>query len=146
MYTGRQYLNPNYIIPVREVAQQISSQAGPEDVVIGEWDSGFSYYYQRTPHLSIYLEAQPVDEAIRFLTSSSPKRVWLVTIGRDRTREAVPVELIRWLEMNYYLAEEQGYVEQDSTYRWLKEQLIHRPAYLYKLVVRRFERGHEAGQ
>ncbi|MBC7226908.1 MAG: glycosyltransferase family 39 protein [Thermoflexales bacterium] len=145
MYTGQQYLNPNYIIPAREVAQQIAAQASPKDAVIGEWDSGFSYYYQRIPHLSVYLEAQPVEEALRFLTSSSPERVWLIIIGRDRTREATPVELIQWLKTNYRLVEEKGYVPQDSAYRAFKERMLRRPAYLYKLVVYRFERPPEGG-
>jgi uncharacterized membrane protein len=139
-YTGRQYLNPNYIIPAREVAQKIAVEAGPQDVVIGEWDSGFSYYFQQQKSAAIYLEASQADEVIRFLTHHAPERVWLVTIGRDRTREATPVKVINWLFANYRLIEEQGYVEQDPIYRRIKEWLLHRPAYEYKLLVRRFKR------
>ncbi|MFN3763587.1 MAG: hypothetical protein ACK4WK_10370, partial [Anaerolineae bacterium] len=139
-YTGRQYLNPNYIIPAREVAREIAAEAGPGDVVIGEWDSGFSYYFQREESGATYLEAAQTADVIRFLTEHTPQRVWLVTIGRDRTREATPVEVLNWLSTNYRLVEERGYVEQDPLYRRIKEALLQRPAYPYKLTVRQFER------
>jgi len=139
-YTGRQYLNPNYIIPAREVAKEIAAEAGPGDVVIGEWDSGFSYYFQREKSRATYLEAAQTAEVLRFLAEHKPNRVWLVTIGRDRTREATPVEVLEWLSVNYRLVEERGYAEQDPLYRWVKEMLLRRPAYPYKLMVRQFER------
>ena len=34
----------------------------------------------------------------------------------------------------------QGYVEQDATYRLVKEKLLNRPAYRYKLEVRLLSR------
>jgi uncharacterized membrane protein len=139
-YAGRQYLNPNYIIPAREVAREIAAEAGPGDVVIGEWDSGFSYYFQRHQFEVTYLEAGQTAEVIRFLNDHTPNRVWLVTIGRDRTREAAPVEILNWLFANYQQVEEKGYVEQAPLYRRIKERLLQRPAYPYKLVVRQFER------
>jgi len=139
-YTGRQYLNPNYIIPAREVAQKIATEAGPHDVVIGEWDSGFSYYFRKQGSVALYLEAAQEDEVIRILTDRAPERVWLVTIGRDRTRDVTPVKVLNWLFTNYRLVEEKGYVEQDPLYRRIKEWLLRRPAYEYKLVVRCFER------
>ncbi len=139
-YTGRQYLNPNYIIPAREVARKIAAEAEPGDVVIGEWDSGFSYYFQREESGATYLEAGRTADVVRFLTEHTPQRVWLVTIGRDRTREATPVEVLNWLSTNYRLVEERGYVEQDPLYRRIKETLLQRPAYPYKLMVRQFER------
>lgn len=139
-YTGRQYLNPNYIIPAREVAREIAGKAETGDAVIGEWDSAFSYYFQQQESDATYLEAAQTAEVIRFLTKHTPKRVWLVTIGRDRTREATPVEVLDWLSANYRLVEERGYVEQDPLYRRIKEILLQRPAYPYKLMVRQFER------
>ncbi len=140
VYIGQQYLNPNYIIPAREVAREIAAEAGPGDVVIGEWDSGFSYYFQRQGSEATYLEAAQTAEVIRFLAERTPDRVWLVTIGRDRTREATPVEVLDWLSANYRLVEERGYVEQDPLYRRIKEALLRRPAYPHKLMVRQFER------
>lgn len=139
-YLGRQFLNPNYVIPVREIAKMIAERAGPQDLVVGEWDSGFSYYYRRQSSQAPYMEANQTEEVIHYITTHSPETVWLVTIGRDRTRDAIPTELLRWLQTNYRLAEEQGYVEQDPVYRWLKERLLHRLAYRYKLLVQRFER------
>jgi hypothetical protein len=85
-----------------------------------------------------YFETTEADKAVDYLSTHPVRQVWLVTMGRDGTRELVPVELIRWLEANRRLLWEQGYVEQDPLYRRVKERLLHRPAYQYKLLVQRY--------
>jgi mannosyltransferase len=138
-YTGRQFLNPTYIIPARQVAEQIAADAGPNDVVIGEWDSGFTYYFEPAREETPYFEASAPGPALDYLESHTVRRVWLVTIGRDGTRSRTPTQLMQWLEENDVLVREQGYGEQDATYRKVKETLLHRPAYLYKLLVQEYE-------
>jgi uncharacterized membrane protein len=139
-YTGRQYLNPIYIVPARQVAEQIATQAGAEDVVIGEWDSGLSHYYKLAGGQAPYFEATQARDAIDFISTHSVSQVWLVTMGRDGTRELIPLDLMRWLEANYRLTSEQGYVEQAPVYRQVKERLLHRSAYRFKLLVQKYER------
>ncbi len=78
--------------------------------------------------------------AIALVQEHRPTRVWLLTFGRDRTRDVVPQELINWLQQNYRLTLEQGYVKQDPVYRQVKEHLLHRPAYEYKLTVQMYMR------
>ncbi len=133
-YTSQQFLNPNYVIPAREVASEIAARTGPSDVVIGEWDSGFPYYFHQMHGRARYFEATD-PAALDYLKSHSVDSVWVAYIGRDRTREATPVDLINWLNGNKQLLTEDGYVEQDAVYRALKQALLRRPAYRFKLVV-----------
>jgi hypothetical protein len=136
-YRGLEFHNPIYAVPTREIVTQVSSHSRPGDVIITEPDTGFSYYYQRTE--------QPVtlwssNTALSQLPSQRPNRVWLITFGRDSTRSVTDTALQDWLRNNYRLAMEQGYTEQDSTYRRVKEWLLHRPAYQYKLLVQEYEK------
>jgi mannosyltransferase len=136
-YRGLEFHNPIYAVPTREIVAQVSSHSRPGDVIVAEPDTGFSFYYQQT--------GQPVtlwssDTALSQLQSQQPNRVWLITFGRDSTRSVTNTALQDWLRYNYRLAMEQGYVEQDSTYRRVKEWLLHRPAYQYKLLVQEYQR------
>jgi hypothetical protein len=47
---------------------------------------------------------------------------------------------MRWLEKNYSLTLERGYTELDPVYRKVKELLLCRPTYRYRLLVQRYER------
>jgi 4-amino-4-deoxy-L-arabinose transferase-like glycosyltransferase len=140
-YTNRRFIiNPIYTAPVRQVARQIASQAGPHDVVIGEEDSGFSYYYLRTGRKAPYFEALQTDTITAYITTHQVKKAWLVTIGRDGSRRLVPQKIMNWLEGNYRLIAENGYAEQDPVYRKVKEFFLHRPTYRYRMRVQRYER------
>ncbi len=138
-YNAQQFMNPIYIIPARQVAEQIAAEADAEDVVIGEQDSGFSYYFKPLQSDTPYFEALQRDMILDYLSHHAVKRIWLVTIGRDGTRDMLPTALMDWLRENYSLVTERGYAEQDPTYRQLKEWLLHRPAYRYKLLVQVYE-------
>jgi hypothetical protein len=139
LHTGREYHNPIYAVPTREVVAWIRAEARPGDVVLSDPDTGFDYYYERGPQPVPGLSTSDTKAALAYLEERHPSRVWLLTFGRDRTRESEPVDLMRWLAERYRVGMEQGYVEQDPTYRRVKERLLHRPAYQYKLVVRRYE-------
>ncbi len=137
-YRGLEFHNPIYAVPVREVVAQIRAECRAGDVIISEFDTGFGYYYRQAD--------QPVplwtsDTALPSLQNERPSRVWLVTFGRDATRSTTDEALQEWLWQEYQLAWEEGYVEQDPLYQRVKEKLLHRPAYRYKLVVQRYEQG-----
>jgi hypothetical protein len=139
-YTGQHFINPIYATPVRQVAREIASQADPHDLVVGEEDSGFSYYYERTAKKAPYFEAYQAASIITYITTHPVEKVWLVTVGRDATRWLTPLKLMDWLVKNYRLDLEQGYTELDPVYRKMKEFLLHRPTYRYRLLVQRYER------
>ena len=137
-YRGLEFHNPIYAVPMREVVARVRAECRAGDVIVSEFDTGFGYYYRRTD--------QPVplwatDTALPSLQTEHPGRVWLVTFGRDATRSTTDEALQEWLWQEYELAWEEGYVEQDPLYQTLKEKLLHRPAYRYKLLVQRYERG-----
>jgi uncharacterized membrane protein len=139
-YTGRQFINPIYIIPARQISYQVASQTGPHDVVVGEVDSGFSYYYYKRPERKApYFEASQTASIIDYISTHPVDKVWLITLGRDGTRDLTPRDIMHWLGKNFSLTLEQGYDEQDPIYRQVKEFLLHRPAYRYKVLVQRYE-------
>jgi uncharacterized membrane protein len=140
-YAGRDFLNPVYVLPVREVAADIARQATARDVVVGEWDSGFTRYYQAMASPAPYFEAGQTTTLVRYLDRHSVDRVWLVTQGRDRTRQLSPTATMDCLRDRFRITGERGYVEQDATYRRWKERLLHRPAYRFKLVVQSYARS-----
>jgi len=136
-YRGLEFHNPIYAVPMREVVAQVRDELQPGDAIVSEFDTGFGYYYRDTSGLAPLWES---DVALAPLLSERPGRIWLVTFGRDATRSTTNEELQGWIEQNYRLAWEQGYVEQDPLYQRAKELLLHRPAYRFKLLVQRYER------
>jgi len=144
LYTGRQYHNPIYAVPMRQIVQQVVADSRPGDVVVADPDSVFDYYLARTgggttesaPTLFSSVEAGTLPG----LQAAPPPRLWLVTLGRDRTRAMEPTALLSWLEEDYRLAESRGYAPQDPLYQRFKQLLLHRPDYDYKALVRLYVR------
>lgn len=134
-YAGREFHNPIYAVPVRRVVEDVRAKSGPEDLIIAESDTLFGYYYNQNPYPAWYQDAEcTVNKA--YIQAYHPPRVWLVIFGRDSTANmGCTEELARWLGQFYTKVETWGYVPQEATYRWVKERLLNRPAYLYKLMV-----------
>ena len=140
-HLGLQMFNPIYAVPMKEIVQDVSAQARPGDVFVSEGDTGFGHYYRQAANSPPYFQADS-NEAVRFLQTEKSARVWLVSFGRDRTRLAdntLP-ELKDLLARDYRLEGSRGYVEQDPTYRKVKEFLLGRPAYQYKVLVELYVR------
>lgn len=137
-YQGLEFHNPIYAVPMRQVVAQVRAQCQPGDVIVSESDTGFAYYYRQADR-PVPLWAS--DLALPALQTERPRRVWLVTFGRDATRGSTDQALQDWLWQEYNLAWEEGSVEQDPLYQTVKERLLHRPAYHYKLLVQRYEQG-----
>lgn len=141
-YANRDFLNPIYAVPMRQIVQSVNSQSEPGDIIVSDVDSGFGYYHNRsgaqTPHYDSSTEAEVAQAAI---SASASPRVWLVTLGRDRTRIDAPGEAFaRWLSQSYTLTARTGYAPEDATYRRLKEALLKRPDYAYKALVSLYTR------
>ncbi len=129
-YHNRQFLNPIYLTPAREMVDQVLDQLEPGDAILSPDDSGFFYYYERSgaqnPHF--FDSAQALD----YFESAGVKRVWLVVLGRDQTRHRTPMVVQEWLQTHFRLAESWNYVPQDPIYRAIKSYLLGRPAYEYR--------------
>lgn len=139
-YRGEQFHNPIYAVPIRQVVEQVRAASAPDDLIIAEADTLFGYYYQRAPGQATYQDIDPsTNRAV--LEAQRPRRVWLVTYGRDSTAEVAnqTQQLTEWMAEHYRLAQTQGYVPQDALYRRVKAFLLRRSAYDYKLLVRIYE-------
>jgi hypothetical protein len=139
-YQNRHFVNPVYAMPSREIAALLAEESRPGDAIFCEDDSGVDYYCHQlgcsTPPSFIL----SVAEVITYIQEHRSERVWLVTLGRDGSRTGTPTKLFDWLDEHYRLDLELGYTEQDETYRKIKEKLLHRPVYLYKIMMRRYVR------
>lgn len=139
-FAGREFHNPIYVVPTREIVAHLVGETGPEDIVLATSDIGIDFYTARTVGWTASVfntsDEQALEDLIR---TKQPPRVWLFIFGRDRTRAATPTTLHKWLEAHYQLIEVQGYAEQDPTYRQIKEVLFRRPAYLHKLTLYIYE-------
>jgi len=138
-YQGHHMHNPIFVLPSREVVAQIAARLEPGDLVLAPADSGVPYYAERLNlEAPVWLVGETHPEDLERLR---PARLWVVTLGRDTTRAATPIELLSWIEKHYRLVARWGYVPQDPVYRRVKERLLGRPAYRWKLVLGLYVRG-----
>lgn len=135
-YQGREFHNPIYAVPIRQIVEEVRKDSGLEDLIIAEPDTLFGYYYNQNPGSALYQDVNcPANKV--YIQMYHPTRVWLVTFGRDSTAgTGCAEELAKWLKQIYPTIEIRGYVFQDTVYRWFKELLLRRPAYAYKLLIR----------
>jgi len=135
---GTHYHNPIYAVRTREMAAQVAMRAQPGDVVLSDEDSLFFYYYPSTARVAnVFTDASDVLDRL-----AGAQRVWLITLGRDRTRVGAPAaRIMGWLaERGYQEQERWGSGPEDPVYRRIKELLLKRPDYDYKAVVQFFAR------
>lgn len=132
LWARRELLNPIYAVPAREIAAQVSAQARPGDLFLADGDSAVARYWPAAHPVRLIESRSP--EALTAL-DARPRRVWLLTLGRDRTRDTTPLAVISYLEAHYRQAAVQGFVPVDPVYRQVKAWLLRRPAYAYKATL-----------
>lgn len=119
------------------MAEQIAAEAEP-DIVIGEPDSGFSYYFKPVRGDTPYFEASQRGMILEYLSQHNAERVWLVTIGRDGTREMYPTELMDWLARVLFAGHIKTgarYVKSRPNVSPTERAIAPSPALPYKLLV-----------
>ncbi len=142
-FSGKSFLNPVYDVPSREVAESICTRYGEEEsIVISPSDTLIPEYMSRISdqsHLYLYKERE---NALKYAASQAPKFVTVIYFGRDRTKELFsdnPAEKLS--AMGYFLYDEKKFSKIDPLYLKLKEYLLKRKCYRYKLVVRTFKKA-----
>jgi mannosyltransferase len=132
---GINFHNPVYAVPIGQAVDWVMDNTQPGDVILAEQDTGFGYHYGKRNHIAPYYDTGP--ESFSAIANQKPLRVWVVTFGRDRTRasdeSSGPVPFLQ--EQGYVPVIHRGYVEQDRIYRQVKQRLLNRPAYRYKLEI-----------
>jgi len=138
-YLGRQFVNPTYAVPTRQIVADLEAARQESDIVISEQDSGLDFYLELTGSEAICFTDFEVARAC--IIEKESQRVWLLRLGRDSTRsEATPL-LIHWLEeQGFQLQWERGYVEVDPLYRRLKTRVLGYSAYQYRAALQLYER------
>jgi hypothetical protein len=139
-FAGQQFLNPIYAVPLHRATADVAAQAGPDDLIVGEFDTLFGYYYRAAPGQAAY---QDVDAAanLAWIAEHRPPKVWLITFGRDSTAGAFTTpQLLAGLQEQYEQAGEWGYAPVAPRYQQVKQMLTGRPAYGYKLQMQVFVR------
>jgi hypothetical protein len=134
IYEGRQYFNPAHANPSREAVAYVVENAEPGDVVLTAEPDIFSFYLDPAGASDLVLVLADAPDA-ESICNACADRLWVVTIGRDRTRASAPTELLDSIEGHMTREHCTGFGEQDATYRSLKELLTGRPAYLYRVLV-----------
>jgi hypothetical protein len=140
-FTGQQALNPIYLTPSKESAAFVRRAAAPDDLVISDYDSVFGYYFLQGGSTPPQINTTEVEAIRSALTTSSPPRVWLITIGRDQTQRYSTADAVRQrLAQRYRLTQTFNYLPIDPTYLQAKELLLRRASYDHRLTVELYER------
>lgn len=132
LWEGQGLLNPIYAVPAREIAAQVLAQAQPGDLFLADGDSVVARYWPAMYPVRLMESRSP--EAFTEL-NGRPRRVWLLTLGRDRTRDAAPLAVIAYLEAHYCRIADWGFAPVDPVYQQVKAWLLQRPAYAYKATL-----------
>jgi hypothetical protein len=143
-FAGRNFLNPIYAVPTETVVADVVARSRPGDLILSDVDTGFSFYYLQQPQPAVthaYLTdpgtarlLEQMAAEVRAGRTPAHPRVFVLTYGRDRTRRDPPAALTALVAPPAQLLWEQGYVPQDETYRQVKERLLGRSDYRYKLL------------
>ena len=139
-FSGTQFLNPIYALPTRELAAELAVQAQPGDLILGESDTLIGYYYGLHPGAAAYQDVDPQTN-LAWIKQHAPKRVWLVTFGRDSTEGAFgTAEVEEQLAAGYMLGDKRGFGPVEPRYQAIKQRITGRPAYADKLTIQQYIR------
>jgi hypothetical protein len=140
-HAGRNFVNPLFAVPMREVARQILDRCTPDERIVFETDTLLGFYADFVPHNCKLQMLSPTESYQPVLEKLSDARIVFVSFGRDRTAsEANTSAIEQVLGRKYRETDRAGFVAQDQSYRDIKKTLLGREDYAFKLNVRRFEK------
>ncbi|MCS7222689.1 MAG: hypothetical protein N0A15_15585, partial [Anaerolineae bacterium] len=132
LWKGEGLLNPIYAVPAREIAARVLAQSQLGDLFLADGDSVIARYWPAA-HPVRLVESRSLEAWIEL--NKRPRRVWLLTLERDRTRDMAPLAVIAHLEAHYCRVADWGFASVDPIYRQVKAWLLRRPAYAYKATL-----------
>jgi len=144
-FAGEQFFNPIYAVPTETALSDVLAQAQPGDAIFAEGDIGFDYYYLQQTRRDVPVfpfgqeQFAPIADALKAGRTPPYSRLFVVTFGRDRTRDDPPPAFSQVIQPAARVVWERGYSEQDETYRRIKAALFGREAYAHKLLIQLLE-------
>lgn len=144
-FQGRQFHNAAYALPTKEVMATVVELGRATDVVISDPDLPLYYYYRdAAPSSPKFFFSSEGSAARKALEDSNRHRVWVLTAGRDSTREWRDAwgatKLDAWIKRHFRLERTWRYVPQDALYARIKARTQGFPSYRYKLTLLRYTR------
>lgn len=138
-FLARDYLNPIYATPSKEVVQFVASNLQDGDMIYSDWDSGFEYYY-RPLELSNPLFTEPA-AARRHILQAEAYRVWLIVLERDQSQRYFQAssDLRGWLATRARRIDVWGFLPLDYMYVQIKSTLLGRPVASHRVKVELYE-------
>lgn len=129
-------LNPIYAVPAREIALTVAKEAEPGDLFLAPADSVVERYWPDNAAVPL-LESRSAEA--RTAAAQVEGRVWLLTLGRDRTRARAALDVIKTLEARCRVVRQEGYAPIDPTYQRVREIALRHPSYSFKATLTLYE-------
>gem|GEM_PF-6176480 len=154
-YGDKEFIDPMYIVPAKEIVSDLEGNLSPSDIVITQQSTAIGYYwalnnnYSATiPIYAIILDTPDILEKINATTVSGSNGTlprYILLIENTDTHGEFNKEwnlVINSLILHGYIQVEQvNYVPTDSTYKKFKEYILKRPTFEYRLEKKVFIKG-----
>lgn len=146
-YGGKEFIDPMYIVPAKEIVSDLQGNFTPSDVVITQQSTAIGYYWtlndnypSAIPFYKIILDTPDILKKINATSiqdsNQNPSR-YILIIEHTDTHSEFNKEwalVINSLISHGYIQEEQvNYVPTDPTYKKFKEAVLNRPTFDYRL-------------
>ena len=137
-YRKTEYINPNYMIPWKQISRDLKSEVSEDDFVIATDES--LYYYRGSLPMLLMDETRKTTEIKKYIKKTLPRNIWLQVRDWGDFAGALWVREFRdWLSNNCVLSTgERGYVEEDKATIFFKEKLLKRPVPKYKVMIYKY--------
>ncbi len=134
-FTGKQFIQPIYTVPWREIFSSITAVSTPDTLVIcSHGDFACPYYSQR------YGFGSHTAEDWVNLSGQTYSQVWWIqsNLGASLKIYVNETEIFQEIRNRYKDSIEYHFAPQDPTIRWIKTTLLNRDDYEYRVDVYRF--------
>jgi len=137
-YDHRDFHNAIFVVPTREIAGTLATEAQPDDMIITEMNLPVERYYTGDATL---FSSQQISQALVYLEQADPQRVWVVNYERDRSTAVNSLRpFLDTIQDTYVLVDTTGYLRQDPLYAQIKRRLLVHKGYEYKASLMLYER------
>lgn len=142
LYGARDWMNPIYLTPGREVAAYVAERADAGTLVLSEDDTGANYYLDRLGFGGTVIDPMNAGATAAALTRDSLTTVWWVRLSRDGSRRNRPdAATAALLDAWGRRQEAHPFLRVDPVYRVIKRRVLGLPGYEYRVSVEVYRRA-----